>query len=62
MTKPLATRGRTIHWVTLLAAVAPFIAQEFGADHLGLLRQSLRIGLWTAFLLSLPMMGFVVSA
>ncbi|WP_247458304.1 MULTISPECIES: hypothetical protein [unclassified Bradyrhizobium] len=27
-----------------------------------MLRQSLRIGLWTAFLLSLPMMGFVVSA
>ncbi|MGY4408130.1 MATE family efflux transporter [Bradyrhizobium sp. USDA 3315] len=38
----------------LLVASASFAAQAFGADNLNVVRRSLRMGLWTALLLSLP--------
>ncbi|MCC8969194.1 MATE family efflux transporter [Bradyrhizobium sp. Cham227] len=43
--------------VGLLTAIAPFAAQAFGADNLAVARRSLRMGLWAALLLSLPIMG-----
>ncbi|WP_311735327.1 MATE family efflux transporter [Bradyrhizobium yuanmingense] len=42
----------------LLTASASFAAQAFGADKLGLVRRSLRMGLWLAVLLSLPIILF----
>ncbi|EIG61161.1 MATE family efflux transporter [Bradyrhizobium sp. WSM1253] len=38
----------------LLAAIAPFAAQAFGAHNLNRVRRSLRTGLWAASMLSLP--------
>lgn len=40
----------------LLTASAPVAAQAFGAANLRVLRRSLRMGLWAALLLSLPIM------
>ncbi|MCP1838433.1 MULTISPECIES: MATE family efflux transporter [unclassified Bradyrhizobium] len=40
--------------VGLLAAIAPLVAQGFGAANLTVVRRSLRMGLWSAVLLSLP--------
>ncbi|WP_245162847.1 MATE family efflux transporter [Bradyrhizobium vignae] len=44
----------------LLAASASFAAQAFGADNLNVVRRSLRMGLWTALLLSLPIIVFLL--
>ncbi|MDA9421025.1 MATE family efflux transporter [Bradyrhizobium sp. CCBAU 53380] len=46
--------------VGLLAAIAPLAAQAFGADNLSVARRSLRMGLWMALLLSLPIMAFAL--
>ncbi|WGS19259.1 MATE family efflux transporter [Bradyrhizobium sp. ISRA463] len=46
--------------IGLLAAIAPLAAQAFGAGHLGVLRRSLRMGLWAALLLSVPMMALAL--
>src|ERR1700736_4499052 len=40
----------------LVSAVAPLAAQAFGARRPRLVRRSLRVGLWAALLISLPMM------
>src|SRR5260370_14698414 len=40
----------------LMSAVAPLAAQAFGARNPRLLRRVLRVGLWAALLISLPMM------
>src|SRR3954471_19042476 len=40
----------------LVSAVAPLAAQAFGARDPRLVRRSLRVGLWAALLVSLPMM------
>ena len=40
----------------LVSAVAPLAAQAFGARNPHLIRRSLRVGLWAALLISLPMM------
>jgi MATE family multidrug resistance protein len=42
----------------LVSAVAPLAAQAFGARNPRLVRRSLRVGLWAALLISLPMMAF----
>ncbi|WP_050425676.1 MATE family efflux transporter [Bradyrhizobium tropiciagri] len=44
----------------LLAAIAPLAAQAFGAGNLAVVRRSLRMGLWAALLLSLPIMAFAL--
>jgi MATE family multidrug resistance protein len=41
----------------LVSAVAPLAAQAFGARNPRLVRRALRIGLWAALLISLPMMA-----
>src|SRR5712672_1702859 len=40
----------------LMSAVAPLAAQAFGARNPRLVRRSLRVGLWAALVISLPMM------
>src|SRR5438445_4671576 len=40
----------------LMSAVAPLAAQAFGARNPRLVRRALRVGLWAALLISLPMM------
>src|SRR5437763_5658461 len=42
----------------LVSAVAPLAAQAFGARDPRLVRRSLRVGLWAALLVSLPLMLF----
>ena len=42
----------------LMSAVAPLAAQAFGARNPRMVRRALRVGLWAALLLSLPMMLF----
>jgi multidrug resistance protein, MATE family len=44
----------------LVSAVAPLAAQAFGARNPRMVRRALRIGLWAAFLISLPLMLFPV--
>ncbi|MCK1742041.1 MATE family efflux transporter [Bradyrhizobium sp. 139] len=44
--------------VGLLAAIVPLAAEAFGANNLAVVRRSLRMGLWAALLLSLPVMAF----
>src|SRR5712664_3646564 len=39
----------------LVSAVAPLAAQAFGARNPRMVRRALRVGLWTALLISLPM-------
>lgn len=46
---------------SLLAAVAPLVVQGFAADNLALARHSLRMGLWTALLLSVPIIAFALG-
>ncbi|WP_235976726.1 MATE family efflux transporter [Bradyrhizobium archetypum] len=46
-----------IFGVGLLAPIAPLTAQAFGANNLSLVRRSLRMGLWAALVLSLPIMA-----
>jgi multidrug resistance protein, MATE family len=41
----------------LVSAVAPLAAQAFGARNPHLIRRSLRVGMWAALLISLPMMA-----
>ena len=41
----------------LVSAVAPLAAQAFGARQPHLIRRSLRVGLWAALLVSLPLMA-----
>ncbi|MGY4157904.1 MATE family multidrug resistance protein [Bradyrhizobium sp. USDA 4461] len=61
-----AALAGTVYFISLyfgmgmLAAVAPLAAQAFGADNLGVLRRSLRMGLWAALLLSLPIMALAL--
>ena len=42
----------------LVSAVAPLVAQAFGARNPRQVRRSLRVGLWAALLISLPIMVF----
>src|SRR6266567_7373336 len=42
----------------LVSAVAPLAAQAFGARNPRLVRRAFRVGLWTALLISLPVMVF----
>src|SRR6202011_3667237 len=42
----------------LVSAVAPLAAQAFGARNPRLVRRALRVGLWAALLISLPMLAF----
>ena len=42
----------------LVSALAPLAAQAFGARDPRLIRRSLRVGMWAALLISLPMMAF----
>src|SRR6201991_4560074 len=41
----------------LVSAVAPLAAQAFGARDPHVIRRSLRVGMWAALLISLPMMA-----
>src|ERR1700710_1018939 len=41
----------------LVSAVAPLAAQAFGARNPRMVRRALRVGLWTALLISLPMIA-----
>ncbi|MCK1583960.1 MATE family efflux transporter [Bradyrhizobium sp. 168] len=43
-----------------LTAIAPLVAQAFCAHNLGVVRRSLRMGLWAASLLSLPIVAFAM--
>src|SRR5215207_1814318 len=58
-----ATLAHTVFFVSftfgmgLVSAVAPLAAQAFGARDPHLIRRSLRVGLWAALLMSLPMMA-----
>jgi MATE family multidrug resistance protein len=57
-----AALAHTVFFITftfgmgLVSAVAPLAAQAFGARDPRLVRRALRVGLWTALLISLPMM------
>jgi multidrug resistance protein, MATE family len=57
-----AALAHTVFFVTftfgmgLVSAVAPLAAQAFGARNPRLVRRALRVGLWAALLISLPMM------
>src|SRR5665647_893457 len=57
-----AALAHTVFFVTftfgmgLVSAVAPLAAQAFGSGDPRLVRRSLRVGLWVALLISLPMM------
>ncbi|MCP3415706.1 MATE family efflux transporter [Bradyrhizobium brasilense] len=42
----------------LLGAIAAFAAQAFGANNLDVARRSLRMGLWAALVLSVPIIAF----
>lgn len=42
----------------LMAAIAPLAAQAFGAANPAVVRHSVRMGLWAALLVSLPIMAF----
>ena len=58
-----AALAHTVFFVTftfgmgLVSAVAPLAAQAFGGRNPRLVRRSLRVGLWAALLISLPMMA-----
>ena len=59
-----AALASTVYFVSftlglgVVSAVAPLAAQAFGARDLHRVRRSLRVGLWIALLVSLPMMIF----
>jgi MATE family multidrug resistance protein len=59
-----AALASTVFWISftfgmgLASAVAPLAAQAFGARNPRLVRRSLRVGLWAALLISLPIMTF----
>src|ERR1700738_1392422 len=42
----------------LVSAVSPLAAQAFGARNPRMVRRSLRVGLWAALLIALPVMAF----
>src|SRR5712664_2675546 len=42
----------------LVSAVAPLAAQAFGARNPRMVRRALRVGLWAALLIALPVMAF----
>lgn len=44
----------------LLGAIAPLVAQAFAANNLSLVRRTLRMGLWAALLLSVPIMALTL--
>jgi len=54
----------TVYWIGftvgmgLVSAVAPLAAQAFGARNPRMIRRALRVGLWVALLISLPIMAF----
>ncbi|MGH6777988.1 MAG: MATE family efflux transporter [Bradyrhizobium sp.] len=58
-----AALAGTVYWVGftvgmgLMSAVAPLVAQAFGAGNPRLVRRSLRAGLWVALLIALPIMA-----
>ena len=45
----------------LVSAVAPLAAQAFGARNPRMVRRALRVGLWAALLISLPLMALPLS-
>lgn len=47
--------------VGLMFAIAPLAAQAFGANNLALVRRALRMGLWAALILSLPIMAIALQ-
>src|SRR5580704_450853 len=57
-----AALAHTVYFISftfgmgLVSAVAPLAAQAFGARNPRLVRRSLRVGLWAALLISLPVM------
>src|ERR1700738_5527106 len=59
-----AALGGTVYFVSftfgmgVLSAVAPLVAQAFGARNPHLVRRALRAGLWAALLIALPVMSF----
>src|ERR1700733_14027947 len=58
-----AALAHTVYFISftfgmgLVSAVAPLAAQAFGAGNPRLVRRALRVGLWAALLISLPMMA-----
>jgi MATE family multidrug resistance protein len=58
-----AALAHTVYFVSftfglgLMSAVSPLAAQAFGAGDVGRVRRALRVGLWVALLISLPMMA-----
>jgi MATE family multidrug resistance protein len=58
-----AALAHTVYFVSftfglgLMAAVSPLAAQAFGAGNVGRIRRALRVGLWVALLISLPIMA-----
>src|SRR3954462_9440853 len=59
-----AALAHTVYFISftfgmgLMSAVAPLAAQAFGARNPRLVRRSLRVGLWAALAISLPIMAF----
>ncbi len=59
-----AALAGTVFWIGftfgmgLVSAVAPLAAQAFGARDPRMVRRALRVGLWAALLISLPIMAF----
>jgi MATE family multidrug resistance protein len=59
-----AALGGTVYFVSftfgmgVLSAVAPLVAQAFGARNPHLVRRALRAGLWAELLIALPVMAF----
>jgi multidrug resistance protein, MATE family len=59
-----AALASTVFWISftfgmgLVSAVAPLAAQAFGARDPRMVRRALRVGLWAALLISLPIMVF----
>jgi MATE family multidrug resistance protein len=57
-----AALANTVFWISftfgmgLVSAVAPLAAQAFGARNPRMVRRALRVGLWAALLISLPIM------
>ncbi|MGL3104832.1 MATE family efflux transporter [Bradyrhizobium sp. BR 1432] len=47
--------------VGLLASIAPLAAQAFGAKNLAAVRRTVRMGLWAALLISLPIIAFALQ-
>jgi MATE family multidrug resistance protein len=59
-----AALASTVYWISftvgmgLISAVAPLAAQAFGARDPRTIRRALRVGLWAALVISLPIMVF----